>query len=291
VSPQQLKLTAIALGIHSTIAQVVLMREFFLLYEGNEVSTGLFLGYWMAMGALGARLAGQATHFSTHRLKPIVLALATTPLLSWLLMGIVSVHINEKHLSIPHLILTGVTISPSAFIGGWAFSWLAGSFALLQQKQPIGKTYFFEQGGSALAGLLLYTLLLPKVNSLQILLFYTLTTTIIYVTIYHKQTDTLVPLIVVLLIGSWFLLCCTNYVKWRNNITPGIQITQIYDTLTDKYGNRSETTSPFGTTTVAFSQLCPSIAMFFMMHPNPVARSSLHQDPPSQRTTTQSIFP
>jgi spermidine synthase len=50
----RVKFSVIILGFTSIITQIVLIREFFSVFNGNELVTGIFLANWMLLTGAGA---------------------------------------------------------------------------------------------------------------------------------------------------------------------------------------------------------------------------------------------
>ncbi len=54
-----MRVSLLALGFTTTVAQVLLVRELVAVFYGNELVLGLILAAWLAWGALGAGLSGR----------------------------------------------------------------------------------------------------------------------------------------------------------------------------------------------------------------------------------------
>ncbi len=78
--PGRLSVLAVAFvaGAQGLLAQALLLREELVLYGGNEVAVGAFLGLWLAgiaAGALGLRRGGRRTAVVAVLAQPLLLLL------------------------------------------------------------------------------------------------------------------------------------------------------------------------------------------------------------------------
>lgn len=164
-------LTILVIGVTGIGAQVLLLRELFLSFLGNEFTLGVVLGCWILAEALGA-LWGSKFRWSSGRvyffqgafclsvLGGLALARTLKPLLftPWRLGGygeILAVALGSSCLP--------------AFFHGALFPgccWLAG--------ERVGMAYFFETLGTVLGALTFGYLLLGHLEGIQISLFFLL---------------------------------------------------------------------------------------------------------------------
>ena len=54
-----LPVSALTIGAASTAAQIVLLREFIVVFYGNEISVGFILAAWLFSGAAGSMAIGK----------------------------------------------------------------------------------------------------------------------------------------------------------------------------------------------------------------------------------------
>ena len=57
--PHEVTAVLLLLGATAVVAQIVLMRELIVVFQGNEISLGLMLANWLLWTALGSSLAGR----------------------------------------------------------------------------------------------------------------------------------------------------------------------------------------------------------------------------------------
>jgi hypothetical protein len=225
------KWVAFMLGMHATVSQVVLMREFFLLFEGNDLSSGLFLGYWLAIGAAGAHWGGNCKLFKPSSIYPMVLILALGPMLSLLLIAFMQ-RFSDYSLPFLNIALSSLAVGPPAFLGGMSFSWLAGAFALAGDKKPIGNVYILEQLGSAAIGILLYTWMLTTLDAFQLITVHATLAFVLYSLLLPMGYRHQLQLIMATCLVAMALLSFPVYLYIRNwaFTKPHAKITEVTDT-------------------------------------------------------------
>lgn len=168
------------IGALGLAAQVVLFREFFGIFGGNELSAGIFLSGWLLFEGLGAWLAGRYASRLGTRLPEwfigvgLVSGLATvasvllvilTPRLAGLIPGEV--------LSLPQLlILTFLLVLLPAGTHGALFVLAAERFVQFDGQAGVARAYGYEGLGTFLAGLVLYFLLLSRLSGVGIVLLF-----------------------------------------------------------------------------------------------------------------------
>jgi hypothetical protein len=226
-----LKWVAFMLGIHATVSQVVLMREFFLLFEGNDLSSGLFLGYWLAIGAVGAHWGGNCKLFKPSSIYPMLLTLALGPMVSLLLIACIQ-RFSDPSLPFLHLALSGLVVVPPAFFGGMSFSWLAGAFSLAGDKKPIGNVYILDQLGSAAIGILLYLWMLTELDAFQLITVHATIAFVLYSMLLPMGSRPQLQLIMATCLVAMALLNLPVYLSIRNwaFAKPHAKITKVTDT-------------------------------------------------------------
>jgi len=173
----------ILLGFISTAGQIVLLREYLTLHQGNELSLGIFLSVWLFWTGLGSFLAGRLgttqslegnfknwLQFFFALLIPLTLLLLRLLPIYWQ-----SVPGEESGLS-SLLLSSFLLIAPFCITSGALFSVLAKTDHRMTQKNEaisVSQVYVFETVGSASAGMtlsLLFILNVPPV-SIALLLF------------------------------------------------------------------------------------------------------------------------
>lgn len=173
-----LNIALAAVGFSSVIAQIVLMRELFVISYGNELSLGLTLALWLIWTAFGSSVLGRMfERFSAVRLLAYLQIAAAIGLFVSILLvrssrGWWSAMPGEVLGPVP--ILGTALISLAAFcpVSGWLFAAGARAYAENSGDSISGggsSAYLLEALGSAVGGLLASAILVRHLDSWQTL--------------------------------------------------------------------------------------------------------------------------
>jgi spermidine synthase len=149
------------IGFCAIPAQVILMRELFMVFGGNELFIGLYLAVWMLLTAAGAYLAGFVSLKEAH-IPSFMLILTLLPLLLLFLPGLTRNFLFEPGIEpglVTELICTAVLLMPFCVLSGFLFASLARKTAMMGEKEDSGSIYGIESAGSMAGGLLFSFLL------------------------------------------------------------------------------------------------------------------------------------
>jgi spermidine synthase len=160
-APVPLRPVAALIGFTAVVAQVVLMREFIVVFYGNELSLGLILASWLLWTAAGSGLGGRLLARG-KRPRAAVAALEASlaiafPLTVWAVRAT-----REVFGALP-----GEALGPRAMIvGSFAalsvFCFASGAlFASVARVHMPAAVYLFEAIGSAAGGLVAAFALIP----------------------------------------------------------------------------------------------------------------------------------
>ncbi len=166
-------LVIIVIGASGIIAQIVLIRELLVSFQGNELSIGFILGNWLLAEALGSYLAGKIkSSLKAYQITIIGFALLLPILIIGAMMlkifiGIVPGEIVTLFVM---FIASFIILFPISFIHGALFTSSVSVLTAISQvkfKVP-GKVYIFENLGTIIGGILIAFILMPNFSSLQI---------------------------------------------------------------------------------------------------------------------------
>ncbi len=172
------RVVAVVVGLAAVTGQITLMREVIVLFNGNELSLGVFLAVWLAWTAAGSSLAGRLAPKRAVLPKVIAavecLSAVSLPLAIWILRD------SRAWLQeIPGELLGPVPLALASLLSLSAFCIVSGSlFALaarlvheeadIPRHLATSNAYLLETAGFALGGILTSLLLLRFFNSFQI---------------------------------------------------------------------------------------------------------------------------
>jgi spermidine synthase len=165
-------------GFTAVIGQIVLMREFIVVFNGNEISLGMVLATWLVWTAAGSRLASRLGHNRAHaRWKVALLEClvgVSLPPTIWAVRASKSFFQRvpgELVGPVPMLLTSLICLSLFCFFCGHLFvvaARLYGQERSVASSVASSSAYLFEAGGSALGGLLASLVLLRFLDSFQI---------------------------------------------------------------------------------------------------------------------------
>ena len=153
-----LKRLPFSLGFTAMATQLILLREFLSVFNGNELIIGIVLANWMLLTGLGA-LMNRKTR-NPAGLKGIMtglFTLATIPvvtlfLLDWLRNIVLPVGGMPGIGQI--LVGTSFLLAPFCLLSGWLFSAVSQYLSRTLNENAISLTYGWETTGSIIAGIL-----------------------------------------------------------------------------------------------------------------------------------------
>lgn len=165
------------LGFTGIAAQTVLVREFLVLFSGNELSLGAIIGFWLLAEAAGAFFAGVLLE---HRTASAASFSYLTLLFALIFPAtIYLIRIFKPLLGIPIGMGVGITVIFSASsllllpVGCLHGALFALSCALYRNTSgrslpSTGRVYFYETTGTIIGGLCVNYLLIPSAHAFQI---------------------------------------------------------------------------------------------------------------------------
>lgn len=153
-----LKRLPFSLGFTAMATQLILIREFLSVFNGNELIIGIVLANWMLFTGLGALMNRKA--LNPARLKGImtglfilaVIPVVTLFLLNWLRNIMLPVGSMPGISQI--LIGTSFLLAPFCLLSGWLFSAISNYLSHSLNENAIGLTYRLETLGGIVAGIL-----------------------------------------------------------------------------------------------------------------------------------------
>lgn len=172
------------IGVVATLAQVTLLREMLVAFNGNELSFGVMMAAWLvclAGGAFSARLLRRDCRFrawTRHLLVVLPMAIAgLLPLQVWWIRGARLLWPNTVGMDVPFVPMLGgvvATCLPCCGCIGLFFP-LACEWAVADRRRvdrDVGRTvsrvYTAEALGSTVAGIAVTFVLLPCLSTVQV---------------------------------------------------------------------------------------------------------------------------
>ncbi len=158
IKPKHILPLVFLLGFVSLITQIILLREFLFVFNGNELVIGIVLSLWMFITGLGAYI--KQFIFKKNNLSLIIIfqiiygALPVVMMFStiWLrdLMAVEGVLLNIGQI----IFITSIVVFPFCFLSGLLFVSYSKLISKINKENNIVKTYLYEILGSITGGLL-----------------------------------------------------------------------------------------------------------------------------------------
>ncbi len=171
---QRITLVLFVLGFSAILVQILVLREFLNVFQGNELIIGLIMAVWMLQTALGAWLERRVSILRTS-LEIVHILFLTLPLLAVLalvLMYALNVLMFPPGVSkglLPAFLFANIILIPFCVGSGALFSAFSHRLSSAKNGAGMNTAYGWESAGSALAGILSGTLLLQLTNSFSLL--------------------------------------------------------------------------------------------------------------------------
>lgn len=168
----------VLIGFTAITSQIIFMREFLVVFYGNEITIGFIFAGWFIAGSLGSWLLGR---FS-DRIKPkiTVFSLCQSGLCLLLPLSILGIRSIKPFLDLrpgelipaaPVFFSTLIILLPVCLLLGFMFA-LGSRICDIKPRvkaAKIGMVYFLEAIGSIIGGLLVSFILIRLLNSFQII--------------------------------------------------------------------------------------------------------------------------
>ena len=163
------------IGFTATSGQIIVVREFIVVFYGNELCLGLILANWLLWGAVGSWIMGRLA----DKIKRRTGVLASCEiLLAFLLPALVfaarsarvilKVQPGELLGLVPISVFTFLVLAPLCTILGFLFALGARMYPAAKGAKQIGHVYILEGIGASAGGLLTSLLMIRYLNSIQI---------------------------------------------------------------------------------------------------------------------------
>ncbi len=157
----------LVLGGYTLTIQIVLVRECFALFAGNELSLAVQLGLWLGLTAIGGLAASRRGPGAPALLVALPLAGVAAPAVVRLAPLLLPVATGEEVPLGCALLCLVVAQAPINLVAGALFPAACRHFAGPDEASAIGRFYTFEALGGAVGGIAV-TLLLSGVRGLDL---------------------------------------------------------------------------------------------------------------------------
>ncbi|MCS7261615.1 MAG: fused MFS/spermidine synthase, partial [Anaerolineae bacterium] len=164
------------MGLSGLVAEVLLLREFLIVFSGNELSIGIVLANWLILEALGSFLLGRIAEKVQNQLETFTVItllffvfLLVTIFLVRILKRMMGLSIGESIGLIPMLYTSFLLLLPASTLHGALFTSSCQIYSLFsdQNAASVGRVYVYETVGTLVGGILCTYLLIPYLHTFQ----------------------------------------------------------------------------------------------------------------------------
>jgi spermidine synthase len=181
-------LSLLIMGVSGIVGQILLMRELFISFLGNEFTLGIILANWIILEATGSFMIGKSVEKVKRKLEIFILFQlsfsVTLPLaiyLSRIFKNILLTTPGEGLGFAPIFYSSFLILLPVTLPHGALFTYGCKLYSqyIKEDASSVGKVYVFESIGSMIGGLLMTFLLIQYFNSFQIAFIISVANTLI----------------------------------------------------------------------------------------------------------------
>lgn len=171
------RVAVLAMGFSGLVAEILLLREFLIVFSGNELSIGMILANWLIIEAFGSFFLGEKAGKSPNRLETFTVV---TILFSIsLLVAIFLIRVLKRSLGLsigesiglwPMFYSSFIILLPVSMLHGALFTLSCQIYAMFSQADPssAGRVYVYETVGTIIGGFVCTYWLIPHLHTLQI---------------------------------------------------------------------------------------------------------------------------
>ena len=166
----------LTMGFSGLVAQMLLLRELFVVFSGNELSIGIVLANWLILEAAGCLIGGKTAERIRRRIETFALitilfslSLPAAVYLTRVLKAIIGVSIGESIGFVPILYSSFLILLPVSVSHGALFTFNCKIFSMFMgnHASSIGKVYVYETMGTVLGGIVWTYFLIPYLNAFE----------------------------------------------------------------------------------------------------------------------------
>jgi len=169
-------IAAITIGFSGLVAQILLLREFLIIFSGNEFSIGVILANWLILEAFGAFYLGRMVEITKNKLETFTLitllfsiSLLITVYLIRILKGMMGVSIGESIGFFPMFYSSFLLLLPVSVLHGASFIFSCHIYSMFsaQDASSAGRVYAYETVGMVIGGITCTYLIIPYLDTFQ----------------------------------------------------------------------------------------------------------------------------
>jgi len=164
------------MGFSGLVAEILLLREFLIIFSGNEFSIGIVLANWLILEAFGAFFLGRQVEKSLNKLEAFTfitllfsISLLIAIFLIRILKNILGISIGESIGFLPLFYSSFLILLPVSILHGALFTFCCHIYSMFstQDGSSAGRVYAYETVGAVIGGIASTYLLIPYFDTFQ----------------------------------------------------------------------------------------------------------------------------
>ncbi len=164
------------MGFSGLVAQILLLREFLIIFSGNEFSIGIILANWLILEAIGSFFLGRVVEKVKNKLEKftlITLLFSLSFIVAIFLIrdlkGMLGVSIGEGIGFLPMFFFSFLILLPVCVLHGALFTFSAHINSMFsdQGASSVGRVYAYETVGMVIGGIACTYLFFPYLDTFQ----------------------------------------------------------------------------------------------------------------------------
>jgi spermidine synthase len=173
---KRVRIAILTMGFSGLVAEILLLREFLIIFSGNEFSIGIILANWLILEAFGSFFLGRMVEKSKNKLETftfITLLFSISLLIAIYLIrtlkGMMGVSIGESISFLPMFFSSFLILLPASVLHGALFTFSTHIYSMFSIRDPssAGRVYAYETAGTVIGGIACTYLLIPYLDSFQ----------------------------------------------------------------------------------------------------------------------------
>jgi spermidine synthase len=173
---KRVRIAVLAMGFSGLVAQILLLREFLIVFSGNELSIGIILANWVILEAFGSFYFGRKFEKSQHKLETFAVitilffvSLLAAIFLVRILKSVIGVSIGESIGFWPMFYSSFLLQLPASILHGALFTSSCQIYSLFSGQDPssAGRVYADETVGTVIGAIVGTYLFIPHLNTFQ----------------------------------------------------------------------------------------------------------------------------
>lgn len=188
----------LTVGFSGLIAQMLFLREFLIIFWGNELSIGIIFANWLVLEAFGCFFLGKEAEKIKNKILVFVvftclfsIFLPISIYIIRILRNILGVSIGEGLGFLPILYSSFFVLLPTSVTHGALFTYSCKIYSLFSvgKAASIGKVYVYETAGTIMGGIIWTYLFIPYFNAFYVALLISMLNFFVCVLLLIKSSE------------------------------------------------------------------------------------------------------